>query len=98
MTTLTDLCFQISQTMHLALRTRQATARVERGLTGARPRDLKKRFRRLLRPSNVTIWELRPAHNNEPPVRVRVTESHLSLAGRLRIQLRQALPMAEELL
>lgn len=88
MTTLTDLCFQISQTMHLALRTRQAAARVERGLTGARPRDLKKRFRRLLR----------PAHNNEPPVRVRVTESHLSLAGRLRIQLRQALPMAEELL
>ena len=99
MSTLTDRCLQVSQTMHLALRTRQAAAHAERGLRGARPRDLHKRFRRLLRPSQVTIWELRPVHNvDEPPVRVQVTESHLSLAGRLRIELRQALAATEELL
>lgn len=85
--------------VNICLRAQRAAARVERGLRGARPRDLGKRFRRLLRPSNVTIWELRSAHNeNEPPVRVRVTESHLSLAGRLRAQLRQALTATEELL
>ena len=79
------------QTFNLCLRTACAVARVERGMRGARPRDVHKRFRRLLRPSQERVTELRPAHNeNEPPVRVVVTESHLSLAGRLRIQVRTA--------
>lgn len=79
------------QTFNLCLRTARAVARVERGLRGARPRDVNKRFRRLLRPSQERITELRPSPNvNDPPVRVVVTESHLSLAGRLRIQTRTA--------
>lgn len=77
------------QTFNLCLRTARAVARVERGMRGARPRDVNKRFRRLLRPSNEHITELRPDKDGLP-VRVVVTESHLSLAGRLRMQARTA--------
>lgn len=82
------------QTFYLCLRAARAVARVERGLRGARPRDLKKRFRRLLRPSQEYITELRPGVKK--PVRVVVTESHLSLAGRLRMEKDRALEAAAQ--
>jgi hypothetical protein len=79
-------------TVNLCLRAARAAARVERGLRGVRPRDWKKRFRRLLRPSQERFTELRPSGiKDAPPVRVVVTESHLSLAGRLRMQAMRAL-------
>ena len=81
--------------VNLCLRSQRAATRVERGLVGARPRSLKKRFRRLLRPSLDKFFELRSGPNeNDPPVRVRVTESHLSAVGRLRIEKFQALEKA----
>jgi hypothetical protein len=71
-------------------RTIHAQRRVERGLRGARPRSLAKRFRRLLRQAPGDYVELVPAANErDPPTRVRRTESYLARAGRLTIEARQ---------
>lgn len=85
-----DVIAHLNQ-LNLAIRAVYARNRVKRGLQGARPRDLAKRFRRLLRPTRELCVELVPAKNeNDPPVRTHRHESHLAKAGRLTIEARQA--------
>lgn len=71
------------QTLNLMSRAIRAHDRVERTLRGARPRDLNKRFRHLLRPAEVV--KERVDHPDGTIAYVPTTLSHLGLAGHLRV-------------
>ena len=71
-------------TAHLVARTIQAHARVERTLTGMRPRSFAKRIRHLLRPASETVIEYTPVKDG-PPQPVELHLSRLGLAGHLRM-------------
>lgn len=68
--------------VNLCLRAARAVARVERGLAGARPRHLKKRFCHLLR--YATTVNERVDNPDGTFSYIPVTLSHLALAGYLR--------------